>query len=82
MDQGKMFACMGLGMALLQGTFVRRLTAEMEEPAAKIGMLLMVPAFAIIGYSQDSSQLALGLFCYCIGTGIVPKFLQQSLGSI
>ncbi|CAG7721131.1 unnamed protein product [Allacma fusca] len=77
MDQGKMFAAMGLGMALLQGTLVRRLTPAMEDSAAKIGMLIMIPAFAIIGYSQDSSQLALGLFCYCIGSGVVTPCLTS-----
>lgn len=80
-DQGKMFTMMGIGMALLQGTLVRRLTASMEQPAASIGMIIMIPAFAIIGYCQDSATLAFGLFCYSIGSAIMTPCLTSILAS-
>lgn len=80
-EQGKMFAYMGLGMALLQGTLARRLTASLEEPAVKIGMIIMIPAFFILGFCQDVTQLALGLFCYCIGSAIVTPSMTSMIAA-
>jgi len=70
MEQGKMFTLLGVSMAVLQGSITRRLKPEMENSAAMTGILFMVPAFLILGFCNDIASLALGLFCYSVGSAI------------
>lgn len=67
MEQGKMFTILGITMAILQGSVTRRLKTDMEASAAMMGVIFMMPAFFVLGFCNDLTTLAFGLFCYSIG---------------
>ncbi|ODM97975.1 Major facilitator superfamily domain-containing protein 10 [Orchesella cincta] len=79
-EQGKMFACLGILMAFLQGTVTRRLKPWMEHSAAMLGMLFMIPAFIILSLAQDVGMFAIGLFCYSVGSAVCGPSLTSMLG--
>ncbi|XP_021955092.1 major facilitator superfamily domain-containing protein 10 isoform X1 [Folsomia candida] len=70
MEQGKMFTILGITMAILQGSVTRRLKTDMEASAAMMGVIFMMPAFFVLGFCNDLTTLAFGLFCYSIGSAI------------
>jgi MFS family permease len=80
MQQGKMFFFIGLLMAVLQGGVVRRLPLGSEQKYAMMGLLLIVPSFAIVGSAYSLPTLYLGLSLYAISTAFVVPMLS-SLGS-
>lgn len=62
-----MFTLLGITMAILQGSVTRRLKTDMENSAGMLGIIFMIPAFLILGFCNDITTLAGGLFCYSIG---------------
>ncbi|CAL8122238.1 unnamed protein product [Orchesella dallaii] len=79
-EQGKMFTCLGVLMAFLQGTVTRRLKPWMEHSAAMLGMLFMIPAFLILSLAQDVGMFAIGLFCYSVGSAVCGPSLTSMVG--
>lgn len=77
MQQGKMFFFIGSLMALLQGGVVRRLPLGSERKAAMLGLLLIVPSFAIVGSAYSLPMLYLGLALYAISTAFVVPMLSS-----
>jgi len=77
MQQGKMFFFIGTLMALLQGGVVRRLPLGSERKAAMLGLLLIVPSFAIVGSAYSLPMLYLGLALYSISTAFVVPMLSS-----
>jgi len=71
MQQGKMFLFIGIIMALLQGGYVRRIKPGKERHFALLGLLLIIPSFAIVGISQSVVVLYFGLFLYAVSTAFV-----------
>jgi len=80
-EQGAMFTALGLLMAVLQGGLTRRLKPEMESSAAMIGIIVMMPAFVVLGFATDLSHLSFGLFCYSIGSAVVGPMLTSITSS-
>jgi len=77
MQQGKMFFFIGLLMAVLQGGVVRRLPLGSEQKYAMMGLLLIVPSFAIVGSAYSLPTLYLGLSLYAISTAFVVPMLSS-----
>jgi len=77
MQQGKMFFFIGCLMALLQGGLVRRIPLGNEKKFAKLGLLLIVPSFAIVGSAYSLPMLYLGLALYAISTAFVVPMLSS-----
>ena len=71
MDQGKMFLFIGTLMAIVQGGYVRKIPPGKEKTMVLRGLLLIVPSFAIVGFSQNMWQLYLGLTLYALSTSVV-----------
>ena len=65
MDQGKMFLFIGILMSLVQGGYVRKIPPGKEKVMVLRGLLLIVPSFAIVGFSQNIPTLYLGKFLQC-----------------
>lgn len=53
-------------MALLQGSFVRRLPEEKTQKYAVLGLYLIVPAFITVGIATTVPILYLGMILFAI----------------
>ncbi|CAD7675978.1 unnamed protein product [Nyctereutes procyonoides] len=67
LQQGKMFFFIGLSMAAVQGAYARRISPGGEITAVKRAILLLVPAFLLIGWGLTLPVLGLGLLLYSFG---------------
>lgn len=65
-NQAKMFLTTGIVMALLQGGVVRRIKMEKTKSAAVLGLVLIVPAFIIVGLSRNVFWLYFGMILFAI----------------
>ncbi|KAG8266737.1 Major facilitator super domain-containing protein 10 [Homalodisca vitripennis] len=71
MQQGYMFFCIGLVMAILQGAWVRRIPPQSTKKMAAHGLLLIVPSFLCVGLASSPLLLYIGLFLFAVSTSIV-----------
>jgi MFS family permease len=65
-DQAKMFLWSGVIMALLQGGVVRRIKIEKMKQSAVLGLVLIVPAFIIVGLAANVFWLYVGMTLFAI----------------
>ncbi|XP_053528372.1 major facilitator superfamily domain-containing protein 10 isoform X5 [Artibeus jamaicensis] len=74
LQQGKMFFFIGLTMATIQGAYARRISPGREIAAVKRAILLLVPAFLLIGWGHTLPVLGLGLLLYSfVGASLMPS---------
>ncbi|XP_046551419.1 LOW QUALITY PROTEIN: major facilitator superfamily domain-containing protein 10-like [Haliotis rubra] len=71
--QAKMFLMIGVIMFLVQGCYTRKVKAGRERSVAKRGMLLLIPAFLILGISRWEmyNMIVFPLFAFASAT-VVP----------
>ncbi|XP_047422604.1 major facilitator superfamily domain-containing protein 10 isoform X2 [Sciurus carolinensis] len=81
LQQGKMFFFIGLTMATIQGTYARRIGPGREVAAVKRALLLLVPAFLLIGWGQSLPVLGLGLLLYSFAAAVVVPCLSSMVAS-
>uniref|UniRef100_A0A8D0XKE0 Major facilitator superfamily domain-containing protein 10 n=1 Tax=Sus scrofa TaxID=9823 RepID=A0A8D0XKE0_PIG len=77
LQQGKMFFFIGLTMATIQGTYARRIRPGQEMAAVKRAILLLVPAFLLIGWGHTLPVLGLGLLLYSFAAAVVVPCLSS-----
>ncbi|XP_063313768.1 major facilitator superfamily domain-containing protein 10 [Pelobates fuscus] len=77
MQQGKMFFFIGITMALIQGGYARRIKPGNEIKAVKRAIILLIPAFILIGWSNNMGVLAAGLILYSLAAAIVVPCLSS-----
>ncbi|XP_072593785.1 major facilitator superfamily domain-containing protein 10 isoform X2 [Vulpes vulpes] len=77
LQQGKMFFSIGLSMAAVQGAYVRRISPGGEITAVKRAILLLVPAFLLIGWGLTLPVLGLGLLLYSFAAAVVVPCLSS-----
>ena len=66
-----MFLFIGTLMSLVQGGYVRRISPGSEKKMAMYGLLLIIPAYALIGFAEDLITLYCGLALYALSTSVV-----------
>ncbi|NWU94781.1 MFS10 protein, partial [Upupa epops] len=71
MQQGKMFFFIGITMAVIQGGYARQIKPGNEIRAVKRAIMLLVPAFLLIGWSVNVAMLSAGLLLYSFAAAIV-----------
>ncbi|XP_008576199.1 PREDICTED: major facilitator superfamily domain-containing protein 10 [Galeopterus variegatus] len=76
LQQGKMFFFIGLTMATIQGAYARRIHPGGEVAAVKRAILLLVPAFLLIGWGHSLPMLGLGLLLYSFAAAVVVPCLS------
>ncbi|XP_029091507.1 major facilitator superfamily domain-containing protein 10 isoform X2 [Monodon monoceros] len=81
LEQGKMFFFIGLTMATIQGAYARRISPGGEIAAVKRAILLLVPAFLLIGWGHTLPVLGLGLLLYSFAAAIVVPCLSSVVAS-
>ncbi|XP_054437862.1 major facilitator superfamily domain-containing protein 10 [Pteronotus mesoamericanus] len=77
LQQGKMFFFIGLTMATIQGAYARRISPGGEIAAVQRAILLLVPAFLLIGWGRTLPVLGLGLLLYSFAAAIVVPCLSS-----
>lgn len=76
-QQGKMFFFIGLTMAVVQGTYARRIRPGGETAAVRRAVLLLVPAFLLLGWAHTLPALGLGLLPYSFAAAVVVPCLSS-----
>ncbi|KAK2586021.1 hypothetical protein KPH14_010589 [Odynerus spinipes] len=71
MQQGWMFLGIGLIMAILQGSWVRRVPPHKTRSIAELGLWLIIPAFVCIGIAKNTIMLYFGIFLFAVSTAMV-----------
>ncbi|XP_069651104.1 major facilitator superfamily domain-containing protein 10 isoform X2 [Haliaeetus albicilla] len=71
MQQGKMFFFIGITMAVIQGGYARRIKPGNEIRAVKKAIMLLIPAFLLIGWAASVTMLSVGLLLYSFAAAIV-----------
>ncbi|XP_058575650.1 major facilitator superfamily domain-containing protein 10 isoform X2 [Neofelis nebulosa] len=77
LQQGKMFFFIGLTMATVQGAYARKISPGSEIAAVKRAILLLVPAFLLIGWGLTLPVLGLGLLLYSFAAAVVVPCLSS-----
>ncbi|KAH0616332.1 hypothetical protein JD844_027368 [Phrynosoma platyrhinos] len=81
MEQGKMFFFIGISMAVIQGGYARKIKPGNELKTVKMAIMLLVPAFLLIGWSTNAIILSTGLFFYSFASAIVVPCLSTVVSS-
>lgn len=77
-DNTWMFVFVGLLIALVQGGIVRRLAPRYGERAlTKVGLVLVVPGFLAIGWTEGVGQLYAGLAAMAVGSALAMPSLSS-----
>uniref|UniRef100_A0A6A7G3Y4 Major facilitator superfamily domain-containing protein 10-like n=2 Tax=Hirondellea gigas TaxID=1518452 RepID=A0A6A7G3Y4_9CRUS len=71
MAQAYMFVYLGLVMVVIQGGYMRRVGEGKEKMVAARGIMVMVPAFPLIGWSYNNWMLYAGLTLYAVGSSLL-----------
>ncbi|KAK5639277.1 hypothetical protein RI129_011769 [Pyrocoelia pectoralis] len=71
MQQGWMFFSIGLVMAIIQGSYVRRLPPHKITSTAVQGLWLIIPSFICVGLARQLWTLYLGLLLFAVSTALV-----------
>ena len=73
-QQGIMFVYVGFVLSMIQGGYVRRKVGDVGElKMAYRGMIILVPGYALLGFTYSSWTLYLGLFLMAFGSAqVVP----------
>nr|XP_051692653.1 major facilitator superfamily domain-containing protein 10 isoform X4 [Oryctolagus cuniculus] len=79
LQQGKMFFFIGLTMAAIQGTYARRIGPGREVAAVKRAILLLLPAFLLVGWGRSLPVLGLGLLLYSFAAAVVVPCLSSAV---
>lgn len=79
LQQGKMFFFIGLTMAAIQGTYARRIGPGQEVAAVKRAILLLLPAFLLVGWGRSLPVLGLGLLLYSFAAAVVVPCLSSAV---
>ncbi|KAK3609229.1 hypothetical protein CHS0354_035168 [Potamilus streckersoni] len=79
MQQGKMFFFIGLIMALVQGGYVRRIAAGKELKIAKQGIVILVPAFILMGFSGTATFIYISLILFSFASATVVPCLTTMI---
>ncbi|XP_066155529.1 major facilitator superfamily domain-containing protein 10 [Euwallacea fornicatus] len=71
MQQGWMFFAIGVTMAIIQGTYVRKVPPQKTKATAILGLWIIIPSFVCVGVAQGVLMLYFGLFLYAVSTAMV-----------
>ncbi|KAM9446781.1 major facilitator superfamily domain-containing protein 10 isoform 1-T2 [Clarias gariepinus] len=79
MQQGKMFFFIGITMAAFQGGYARRIQPSQQIRTVRMAILLLIPAFILIGIAWNLTMLYISLFLYSFAAAIVVPCLSAQV---
>ncbi|CAG9855334.1 unnamed protein product [Phyllotreta striolata] len=71
MQQGWMFFVIGLIMAVIQGTYVRKIHPSQTNVTAVRGLWLIIPSFVCVGIAFEFFLFYFGLLLFSVSTALV-----------
>ncbi|XP_073999916.1 major facilitator superfamily domain-containing protein rtet isoform X2 [Rhodnius prolixus] len=71
MKQGVMFFWIGLTMAFLQGSWVRRVPLERVKSVATLGLMFIIPSYLCVAFATFETLLYVGVFLFAVSTAMV-----------
>lgn len=78
MDQGKMFAVLGIIMTIIQGGYIRKAMVGNEINIAKRSIYILIIGFIIVGFSLSTYTLYLGLLPFAFAAASVVPCLSAA----
>ncbi|XP_078250235.1 major facilitator superfamily domain-containing protein 10 isoform X3 [Pogona vitticeps] len=81
MEQGKMFFFIGIMMAMIQGGYTRQIKPGNELKTVKMAIMLLAPAFLLIGWGANVVILSIGLLFYSFASAVVVPCLSTVVSS-
>ncbi|KAG8033983.1 hypothetical protein G9C98_008464 [Cotesia typhae] len=82
MQQGYMFLVIGITMALLQGSYVRRIPASKTKFYSELGLWLVIPAFIFIGVANSITTLYIGIIIFSVSTAFAVTCMMTIVSKI
>ncbi|TSM85943.1 Major facilitator superfamily domain-containing protein 10 [Bagarius yarrelli] len=79
MQQGKMFFFIGITMAAFQGGYARRIQPAQQIRTVRMAILLLIPAFILIGIAWNLILLYISLLLYSFAAAIVVPCLSAQV---
>ncbi|KAI5088297.1 major facilitator superfamily domain-containing protein 10, partial [Silurus meridionalis] len=79
MQQGKMFFFIGITMAAFQGGYARRIQPGQQIRTVRMAIVLLIPAFILIGIAWNLMMLYISLFLYSFAAAIVVPCLSAQV---
>ncbi|KAF7687394.1 hypothetical protein HF521_014622 [Silurus meridionalis] len=79
MQQGKMFFFIGITMAAFQGGYARRIQPGQQIRTVRMAIVLLIPAFILIGIAWNLIMLYISLFLYSFAAAIVVPCLSAQV---
>uniref|UniRef100_A0AAY4BWX8 Major facilitator superfamily (MFS) profile domain-containing protein n=1 Tax=Denticeps clupeoides TaxID=299321 RepID=A0AAY4BWX8_9TELE len=79
MQQGKMFLFIGIVMALIQGGYARRIKPGQQIKTVRLALILLIPAFLLVGIAWNLILLYTGLFLYSFAAAVVVPCLSAQV---
>ncbi|KAK1174747.1 major facilitator superfamily domain-containing protein 10-like [Acipenser oxyrinchus oxyrinchus] len=76
MQQGKMFFFIGITMAVIQGGYTRRIKPGSQIKTVKRAIILLIPAFVLVGLAWNVTMLYSGLLLYSFAAATVVPCLS------
>ncbi|MBN3281055.1 MFS10 protein, partial [Polyodon spathula] len=76
MQQGKMFFFIGITMAVIQGGYARRIKPGSHIKTVKRAIILLIPAFVLVGLAWNVTMLYSGLLLYSFAAATVVPCLS------
>ncbi|MGH0148546.1 UNVERIFIED_CONTAM: hypothetical protein FKN15_014996 [Acipenser sinensis] len=76
MQQGKMFFFIGITMAVIQGGYTRRIKPGSQIKTVKRAIILLIPAFILVGLAWNVTMLYSGLLLYSFAAATVVPCLS------
>uniref|UniRef100_A0A8D0EEV7 Major facilitator superfamily domain-containing protein 10 n=1 Tax=Salvator merianae TaxID=96440 RepID=A0A8D0EEV7_SALMN len=76
MEQGMMFLFIGVTMAVIQGGYTRQIKPGNELKTVKKAIMVIAPAFILIGWSTNVIVLGIGLLFYSFAAAVVVPCLS------
>lgn len=70
-QQGRVYLFSGVLMIAMQGGYVRRIPIERQRLGALAGLVTVIPAFLMIGFSYNQWTLYAGLALYAVASALV-----------
>uniref|UniRef100_A0A0K0EV91 BcDNA.LD28419 (inferred by orthology to a D. melanogaster protein) n=1 Tax=Strongyloides venezuelensis TaxID=75913 RepID=A0A0K0EV91_STRVS len=81
-DQGKMYFYIGILMIILQGGILRRIPSERQLKTVLIAILIIIPSYVVIAFSNNMVGFGIGLTMYSIASAFIVPCLTSMVAEM
>uniref|UniRef100_A0A0K0E4U1 MFS domain-containing protein n=1 Tax=Strongyloides stercoralis TaxID=6248 RepID=A0A0K0E4U1_STRER len=81
-DQGKMYLYIGILMIILQGGILRKIPSERQLKTIIISLIIIIPAYTIIAFSNSMFTFRIGLTMYSVASAFIVPCLTSMVAEM